>query len=137
MSQLQEHDIQRGTTSVGPHRDDWEIQLNQRSLAPFGSRGQQRSAILALKIAEIEWMKHNTQEHPILLLDEVVAELDNNRRTSLLETILQSNQAIVTATEPNMFSNQFLQMAHCFQIKNGQIHSSSVFDQNANFTSSA
>lgn len=121
VSQNYDHDIARGTTSVGPHRDDWQIQLDQHNLGPFGSRGQQRSAILALKMAEIEWMQFKTGENPILLLDEVVAELDEFRRQALLDTVLQSNQAILTATDPNMFTNEFIEQAHCFHIENGRI----------------
>ena len=121
LKENQAHDIMRGTTTIGPHRDDWEILLNQRPLAPFGSRGQQRSALLALKLAEIAWMKQQTNELPILLLDEVVAELDETRRASLLETVLQSNQAILTATELSMFSKSFLEKVNRFNIDNGRI----------------
>lgn len=121
LTSLYEHDIARGSTSIGPHRDDWQIHLNQHPLAPYGSRGQQRSAILALKMAEIEWMHHKTGEKPILLLDEVVAELDEYRRASLLNTVLESNQAILTATDPGMFTKEFLDKAHCFQVENGRI----------------
>lgn len=128
LSQLEEHDVMRGTTTVGPHRDDWEIQLNNHNISYFGSRGQQRSAILALKIAEIEWMTQQTGEKPILLLDEVVAELDSNRRASLLATILESSQAIVTATEPSMFSDSFLKKANTFQVSGGQIQATSEVD---------
>lgn len=128
LDRLQEHDIRRGSTTIGPHRDDWDIQLNGHNINHFGSRGQQRSAILALKIAEIEWMTSQTGEKPILLLDEVVAELDSNRRESLLNTILQAKQAIVTATEPGMFSTNFLNNAHTFQINNGQIHAAPEID---------
>lgn len=121
LTQIQEHDIMRGSTTVGPHRDDWEIQLNSHAIGPFGSRGQQRSAILALKMAEIEWMQKNSGQKPILLLDDVVAELDATRRRSLLETVLQATQAIVTATEPTMFSTEFLKNAHAFHISEGQV----------------
>ncbi|MEM7331792.1 MAG: DNA replication/repair protein RecF [Chloroflexota bacterium] len=121
LNEHENHDIMRSTTTIGPHRDDWKIFLNQRPLAPFGSRGQQRSALLALKLAEIAWMKEQTNELPILLLDEVVAELDLSRRASLLETILQSNQAILTATELSMFSNSFLEQVNRFNIENGRI----------------
>ncbi len=121
LSVNQNHDIMRGTTTIGPHRDDWEIILNQRPLAPFGSRGQQRSALLALKLAEIDWMKSQTNELPILLLDEVVAELDEIRRASLLNTVIESNQAILTATELGMFSTSFLEQANQFHVENGRI----------------
>lgn len=124
LSAHEDHDIARGSTTIGPHRDDWQIYLNQHPLGPFGSRGQQRSSILALKMAEIEWMTQETGQKPILLLDEVVAELDEKRRAALLETVLQSNQAILTATDPGMFTGVFLKQASCFQVENGRIEKS-------------
>ena len=114
-------DIARGATTVGPHRDDWSFQLNGRSLGSFGSRGQQRSAILALKMGEINWMTTITGERPILLLDEVVAELDEQRRAALLSYITDTTQAILTATDPGMFTNQFLQYATRMAVENGRI----------------
>lgn len=117
----QTHDMARGATTLGPHRDDWTFSVNRRELSRFGSRGQQRSAILALKLAEINWMTAETGDKPILLLDEVVAELDETRRTSLLSAIDAASQALLTATEPAMFTNTFLERALCLQVKNGQI----------------
>ncbi len=109
------------TTNFGPHRDDWQMWLNGRQLSAFGSRGQQRSAMLALKLAEIEWMEEQTGDKPILLLDEVVAELDEKRRALLLDTIQQSHQAIVTATDPKMFTDSFLRQATMYQVGQGRI----------------
>lgn len=122
LADVQASDIQRGTTSIGPHRDDWHIEINGRSLNSFGSRGQQRSAILALKLAEINWMETVTGEKPILLLDEVVAELDENRRALLLKYVQQSQQALLTATDPDMFPSDFIDKATSMLIKNGQVH---------------
>lgn len=116
-----ERDIARGSTTIGPHRDDWQIFLNKYPLGPFGSRGQQRSSILALKMAEIEWMSEKSKQKPILLLDEVVAELDEKRRAALLNTVLDANQAILTATDPAMFTQTFLKQANTFLIKNGRV----------------
>ena len=115
-------DIARGATTVGPHRDDWSFQLNGRSLGSFGSRGQQRTAILALKMGEINWMEAATNERPILLLDEVVAELDEQRRGALLSYVTETTQAILTATDPGMFTDTFLQSATRMQVENGRIH---------------
>lgn len=114
-------EIARGTTTVGPHRDDWRIWVNNRNLSSYGSRGQQRSALLALKLAEIHWMTTVTGEHPILLLDEVVAELDEKRRASLLQTIQTSTQAVLTATDPGMFTDAFLKQANSLHVKNGRV----------------
>lgn len=115
-------DIARGATTVGPHRDDWSFQLNGRSLGSFGSRGQQRTAILALKMGEINWMTVVTGERPILLLDEVVAELDELRRAALLSYVSQATQTILTATDPGMFTDEFLQTATRMTVENGRIN---------------
>jgi DNA replication and repair protein RecF len=115
-------DIARGATTIGPHRDDWSFQLNGRSLGSFGSRGQQRTAILALKMGEINWMETTTGERPILLLDEVVAELDENRRAALLSTVTETTQAILTATDPGMFTTTFLNQATRMEVENGRIN---------------
>ncbi len=117
-------DLARGVTTVGPHRDDWRFLINGRSLGDFGSRGQQRSAILALKMAEINWMTQATGEKPVLLLDEVVAELDQKRRTLLLQTVLNASQAILTATDPAMFTEEFFTQAVTMQIVNGRVQAS-------------
>lgn len=115
-------DIARGATTVGPHRDDWSFELNGRSLGSFGSRGQQRSAILALKMGEINWMTTTTGETPVLLLDEVVAELDEHRRAALLNYVTDTTQAILTATDPGMFTDHFLQNATRMIVTNGRIN---------------
>jgi len=114
-------DLARGATRVGPHRDDWQFLLNGRSLSSYGSRGQQRTAILALKMAEIEWMTRQTDEVPILLLDEVVAELDAQRRALLLDYVKDANQALLTATDPSMFSHDFLRNSSSFLVEKGRV----------------
>ncbi|MBE7533299.1 MAG: DNA replication/repair protein RecF [Chloroflexi bacterium] len=121
LRQIQPADIARGVTSVGPHRDDWRFLLNGRALSSYGSRGQQRTAILALKMAEINWMTAVTGEQPILLLDEVMAELDAQRRAALLHTVQSAQQAILTATDPAMFTAEFLANTTSLQVSNGRI----------------
>jgi DNA replication and repair protein RecF len=121
LTQAEVVDIARGSTSVGPHRDDWGFLLNGRSLSSFGSRGQQRTALLALKMAEIKWMEQVSGETPILLLDEVVAELDDKRRTALLGYVAHASQAILTATDPGMFTQAFLTQSTQMLVKNGRI----------------
>lgn len=115
-------DILRGSTSIGPHRDDWRFSVNGRDLSIYGSRGQQRSAILALKMTQIDWMFGLTGERPILLLDEVVAELDETRRQKLLHYVQKAEQAILTATDPAMFSKEFIDQATRLEVKQGSIH---------------
>ncbi len=121
LSASQTADIARGATSVGPHRDDWCFWINGRFLGDYGSRGQQRSAILAMKMAEIEWVSRVSGETPVLLLDEVLAELDNKRRDLLLQTVKNVEQAVLTATDPAMFSPDFLAQACSMTVSAGRI----------------
>lgn len=114
-------DIAQGRTSLGPHRDDWRIWVNGRDLASYGSRGQQRTAMLALKLGEINWMTSVTGDTPVLLLDEVVAELDEHRRGLLLDYVQRGAQAILTATDPGMFSERFLSQASTMRVEQGQV----------------
>ena len=91
-------DIKLGFTTVGPHRDDIKITSNNIDLRSFGSQGQQRTASLSLKLAELEVFKENTGEYPVLLLDDVLSELDIVRQTKLLEFI-SPIQTILTCTD--------------------------------------
>jgi DNA replication and repair protein RecF len=90
-------------------------------LAEYGSRGQQRTAVLALKLAEVEWMEMQSGELPVLLLDEVLAELDQTRRAYLLHRISKVEQAILTATDPSMFTDEFLAQATQMHVADGQV----------------
>jgi DNA replication and repair protein RecF len=121
LDSVQSSEIAAGSTRIGPHRDDWHFWVNGRELSSYGSRGQQRSAMLALKLAEIEWMDAATGEAPLLLLDEVVAELDEGRRALLLETVMRGQQAILTATDPAMFTMDFLKQATTMSVRAGQV----------------
>lgn len=116
-----ETDIQRGRTTLGPHRDDWKFWVNGRDLRHYGSRGQQRSAMLALKLAEVQWITQETGDAPLILLDEVMSELDSRRRHLLLQTVLQVPQALMTTTDLNMFDFDFRQKATTIAIANGQV----------------
>ncbi|MDD3930636.1 MAG: DNA replication/repair protein RecF [Eubacteriales bacterium] len=93
-----EDDIEKGITQAGPHRDDLELTLNGNAIKPFASQGQQRSAVLSLKIAELQILREDTGETPVFLLDDVMSELDENRRISLLKNI-QDAQVFVTCTD--------------------------------------
>ncbi len=117
----QAQEMARGATSVGPHRDDWRCLLNGRALSSYGSRGQQRTTILALKMAEISWMASVTGDKPVLLLDEVMAELDEQRRAALLNTVQTAEQAILTATDRGMFTDSFLRQALSLQVVDGRV----------------
>ncbi len=121
-----EEEIARGVTVFGPHRDDIlfiagsPVQgTHEVELGSYGSRGQQRTAVLALKLAELDWMKQQTKETPVLLFDEVLAELDKARRGYLLERVDGVEQALLTATDPEMFSHKFLEQAALWTVERG------------------
>ncbi len=130
LANSQTADIARGSSSVGPHRDDWCFWINGRYLGDYGSRGQQRSAILSLKIAEIDWVSKRSSETPVLLLDEVLAELDERRRALLLKTVQNVEQAILTATDPTMFNAEFLHQATSMTVSAGRVQ----VDANSEFS---
>ncbi|MFZ0546785.1 MAG: DNA replication/repair protein RecF [Candidatus Promineifilaceae bacterium] len=121
LEEVKRSELSAGTTRIGPHRDDWRFWVNGRDLSSYGSRGQQRSALLALKMAEINWMAEESGETPILLLDEVVAELDEHRRAFMLETVQKAAQSVLTATDPGMFTASFLEKATTMTVENGRV----------------
>lgn len=104
-------DIERGITGIGPHRDDLELSLNGEGLKPYASQGQQRSTVLALKIAELHILREEIGESPVLLLDDVMSELDENRRDSLLSHI-DDAQIFVTCTDAGQVSKVLLNNEH-------------------------
>lgn len=108
-------------TLVGPHRDDLQFLLGGRDLRTYGSRGEQRTAALATKIAEVTVMREQTGESPLLLLDDVMSELDQTRRKYLLRVLDGAAQAIVTTTDWGDFAPEFRAGAHCLRVEAGQI----------------
>ena len=107
----------RQTTLVGPHRDDVDMQLDDRSLAAYGSQGQQRTAVLALKVAEYTVMQERSGEPPILLLDDVLSELDPGRAQAFLAGVGAFEQAFITATH----LPQGLGAARVYEIENAVV----------------
>ncbi|NLN46990.1 MAG: DNA replication/repair protein RecF, partial [Clostridiaceae bacterium] len=103
-------DIMRGLTAVGPHRDDLELSLDGNNMRLYASQGQQRSAVLALKQAELAIVREETGDTPVLLLDDVMSELDTNRRASLLDG-MRDAQVFVTCTEAEQFDDQWETLA--------------------------
>jgi DNA replication and repair protein RecF len=114
-------EIQRGMTLLGPHRDDIRIHANGIDLHLYGSRGQNRTAMLAAKLGEVEWLLKRTGDWPVLLLDEVLAELDRDRREDLLSRLETVHQAILTAADLSMFTETFQKKAIILQISGGGI----------------
>lgn len=97
---LEREEIVRGMTLFGPHRDDYFFILNGVQLKHYGSQGQHRTAVLAVKLAELEFFKAQTGEYPVLLLDDVLSELDANRREYLIKAIISKEiQCFITSTE--------------------------------------
>jgi DNA replication and repair protein RecF len=115
------HEIAAGSCLLGPHRDDLGFTVDGRDLRPFGSRGQQRTAALALKLAEVQMMQESTGESPLLLLDDVMSELDSARRRALLDVLAGVAQAIVTTTDWSDFSPELLVQARTLQVERGAI----------------
>jgi DNA replication and repair protein RecF len=113
--------IQRGQTLTGPHRDELRLMINGRDTGLYGSRGQARTAVMACKLAELSWMRDRIGEWPVLLLDEVAAELDASRRTFLLDHIDGVTQTLATTTEPDIFTPAFLERAALWQVTEGEI----------------
>ncbi len=113
-------DLKYAATSTGPHRDDISFIVNDIDIRRFGSQGQQRTAALSLKLAQIQLVKEVMKDSPVLLLDDVLSELDNNRKTYLLESI-KDTQTMITCTGLDEFIDQHLPIQRMFQIKAGKI----------------
>ena len=108
-------------TTLGPHRDELRFLANGIDLSDFGSRGQVRTVLLALKLAEIEWMKARTGQWPVLLLDEVMVELDAQRRQDLLAALDSVEQAVLTTTDLHSFTPEFVEKAEVWQVDSGEV----------------
>lgn len=113
-------DIKNTTTMSGPHRDDFGIFINNVDVRKYGSQGQQRTAALSLKLAEIELVKKIINDNPILLLDDVMSELDSKRREALLNSI-KDIQTIITCTGYDDFIKQRINVDKIYKISNGKI----------------
>jgi len=124
LAQLQHKAIaehHQGTSLVGPHRDEVEFTINQTPARHFGSQGQQRTLVLALKLAELQLIEEVVGETPLLLLDDVLAELDLNRQNQLLETIQERYQTLITTTHLGAFDSQWLHSAQILAVEAGKI----------------
>jgi len=118
---LRREEIARGQTTIGPHRDELRFLANGVDLGTYGSRGQIRTAMLSLKMAEVAWMKSKTGQWPVLLLDEVLAELDSRRRVDLLTRLAESEQVMLTTTDLDLFTADFVKEANLWQIRGGAV----------------
>jgi len=119
LRKLRGEEIARGVTTIGPHRDELRFLANGIDLGDYGSRGQVRTALLALKLAEVAWIKEKTGQWPVLLLDETLAELDLQRRKDLLDTLEECDQGLLTTTDLKLFSAAFVGKCTVWQVSSG------------------
>jgi DNA replication and repair protein RecF len=114
-------DLRRGSTSVGPHRDDLRVMLDGREARAYGSQGQQRTAVVSLKLAEAALVAKRTGERPVLLLDDVLSELDGERRAALLRQVAGEGQVIITSVEAGPFPPELISSARVWNVAGGEI----------------
>ncbi len=119
LRQAAEHNL--GTTVVGPHRDEVEFKINETPARSYGSQGQQRTLVLALKLAELELIETVVGEPPLLLLDDVLAELDLDRQNQLLSAIEDRFQTLITTTHLNSFDQQWVNSSQILTVEKGKI----------------
>ena len=110
-------DIQKGYTTVGVHRDDFDVFINGKNVSVYGSQGQKRSSIISLKLAEAETIYEEIEEYPIILLDDFMSELDKKRINGFIENI-KENQVIITSTEKILLDKNEI---NYYNVKNANI----------------
>lgn len=115
-------EIARAQTVVGPHRDDVSFVINGKNALKFASQGQQRTIVLSLKLSEIDLIEEIIAESPVLIMDDVLAELDDERQSFLLQSIKESTQTIITTTSLNAFSEEYLKDKKIYTIDSGSVN---------------
>ncbi len=126
LDKIQQHrfvEQHHGTTFVGPHRDEIDFTINQTPARTYGSQGQQRTLVLALKLAELKLIEEVVGEPPLLLLDDVLAELDPLRQNQLLNAIQDRFQTLITTTHLGSFGSQWIESSQILSVHAGQISS--------------
>jgi DNA replication and repair protein RecF len=121
LSQVREQEQRRGICLIGPHRDDLEFYINDKEVMAYGSQGQQRTTALSLKLAELELIREEVGEYPVLLLDDVLSELDQFRQTQLIETFQDKVQTFITTTGIESINASKLTRAKLFHVQDGQV----------------
>jgi DNA replication and repair protein RecF len=114
-------EMHQGTTLVGPHRDEIELIINDTPARQYGSQGQQRTLVLALKLAELQLIEEVVGEPPLLLLDDVLAELDPSRQNQLLDAIQDRFQTLITTTHLGSFDSQWLNSSQILTVSAGKL----------------
>lgn len=120
-NEIKDREIERGTTLVGPHRDDITFYVNEKDVQTYGSQGQQRTTALSVKLAELDLIYDEIGEYPVLLLDDVLSELDTYRQTHLLDTIQGKVQTFVSTTSVEDIDHDVLNKAEMFHVKSGEV----------------
>jgi DNA replication and repair protein RecF len=121
LKRMRADELGRGVTLLGPHRDDFGFVVDGIDLRLYGSRGQNRTAILSTQLAAVDWLTDRTGESPLLLLDEMLAELDPQRREDVLARVRSADQAILTAADLEMFPEGFRRDATLWEIRAGSL----------------
>jgi DNA replication and repair protein RecF len=121
-------ELHQNTTLVGPHRDEIELKINQTPARQYGSQGQQRTLVLALKLAELQLIEEVVGESPLLLLDDVLAELDPSRQNQLLDAIQDRFQTLITTTHLGSFDSQWLNSSQILCVHSGRISKAAIDD---------
>jgi DNA replication and repair protein RecF len=121
LHRLRRREVAAGASLIGPHRDDLAFIVDEHDLRLFGSRGQQRTAALALKLAELRLMREETGDSPLLLLDDVMSELDATRRSALLGALHEVTQAVVTTTDWADFDPALLRQSRPMRVEAGRL----------------
>ncbi len=120
-NKLENAEINSGVTLIGPHKDDFIFLMNDKDIKKYGSQGQQRMCILSLKLSEIEIFKKESNDNPILLLDDVFSELDDEKKNNLLKNISKNIQTIITTTDLNNIDEKIIKKAKLLEIDNGML----------------
>ncbi len=129
---LRRREIAQGISVIGPHRDDLDIRLNDNPAGSFASRGQARTIALSLKLAEAVFVTRSTGRTPVLALDDILSELDPERRQLVLEAATRHEQVLLTATETGIVPSDFLESADVYTVMNGRVTQDAIANGSKN-----
>ena len=120
LESLREREVRLGSTALGPHRDDFQLLVDDVDMGIYSSRGQARTLALTLRLSEAQYLSAYKGE-PLVLLDDILSELDEGRREQVLERVLAYGQSVITATDLDLFSNEYLSRASIFRLSEGEL----------------
>jgi DNA replication and repair protein RecF len=121
LMELRRREIAQGANVLGPHRDDLAFYAGDINLTTYGSRGQQRTVALALKLAELAYIEAETGDQPLLLLDDVLSELDARRRADFLDAVSDLDQVLLTITDATSLPETVQSHAYVYSVEGGQV----------------